>query len=83
MEDRDARFIGNQLWRQLYEAAFFELDPKLLAPKIADAQKAMGERALALLRDDGHNHSEKEALARAYFTLDDLKIIYETDGRVA
>lgn len=43
MEDGDGRFIDNQLWRQLYEAAFFELDPKLLPQKIADAQKAMGE----------------------------------------
>ena len=81
MEDGDGRFIDNQLWRQLYEAAFFELDPKLLPQKIADAQKAVGERALALLRSNGHNHSEKEALARAYVTLDDLKIIHQTADR--
>jgi hypothetical protein len=67
--------------KQLYEAAFFELDPKLLPQRIADAQKAMGERAFALLPHNGHNHSEKEALARAYVVLDDLKMIHPTADR--
>ena len=78
----DAQLIGNQLWRQLYEAAFFELDPKLLPQKIADAEKAIGERARALLRENGHNHSEKEALARAYVTLDGLKRIHPTADHI-
>jgi hypothetical protein len=81
MNDADGQSASNQLWRQLYEAAFFELDPKLLPHKIADAQKAMGERALALLGNNGHNHTEKKALARAYVTLDDLKIIHQIADR--
>ena len=81
MEDGEGRFQGDQLWRQLYEAALFELNTKLLPQKIADAEKAIGERALALLRENGHNHSEKKALARAHSALDDLKRIHQTADR--
>ena len=81
MNDGDGRSTDEQSWKQLYEAALFELDPKLLPQKIADAQKAMGERALALLRNNGHNHSEKEALANAYVALDDLKRIHQIADR--
>jgi hypothetical protein len=65
----------------VYEAALFELDSKLLPTKIADAQKSMGERALAMLRENGHKHSEKEASARAFIALDDLKRIHQTADR--
>jgi len=81
MKNGHTRTVGECSWRQLYEAAFFESDPKLLPQKIEDAQKAMGERALALLRNNGHNHSEKESLARAYVALDELKIIHQTVDR--
>ena len=81
MKDGDGRFEGEPLWKELYEAAFFGLDSKLLVTKILDAQKAMGERAWTLLREDGHNHSEKEALTRAYIALDDLKRIHQTADR--
>lgn len=80
-KDGDGRFQGEPLWKQLYRAALFELDPKLLPTKIADAQKSMGERALAMLRENGHNHLEKEALARAFVALDDLKRIHQTADR--
>jgi hypothetical protein len=81
MKNGDGRTVGECSWRQLYEAAFFELDPKLLPQKIADAEKAIGERALALLRENGQNHSEKKALARAHVALDDLKRIHQTADR--
>ena len=41
----------------------------------------MGERAWTLLRENGHNHSEKEALTRAYTALDDLERIHQTADR--
>ncbi len=72
-----------QSWKQLYEAVLFELDSKLLAQKIADAQKAIGERALALVRANGDDNSEKELLAGARVVLDDLKRIHQINGRVA
>lgn len=75
MKDGDGGFQGEQKWKQLYEAALLELDPKLLPQRIADAQKAIGERAMTLLQENGHNHSEKEALASAHAALDDLKRI--------
>ena len=81
MKDGDARLKGDALWKQLYEAALFELDPKVLVDKIVDAEKAIGERALALLRENGHNHSEKKTLAKAYVALDELKRIHETADR--
>ena len=38
MKDGDGRFEGEPLWKELYEAAFFELDSKLLLTNILDAQ---------------------------------------------
>lgn len=75
MKDGEGRFQGG--WKQLYEAAILELDPKLLPQRIADAQKAIGERAMALLQDQGHNHSEKEPLASAHVALNDLERIQQ------
>lgn len=75
MNDGEGRFQGG--WKQLYEAALLELDPKLLPRRIADAQKAIGERAMALLQENGHNHSEKEALASAHVALNDLERIQQ------
>jgi hypothetical protein len=72
MHDDDGQPQDEQSWRLLYEAAFFELDPNLLPQRIADAEKAMGERALALLHANEHNHSEKQALAHAHAALDNL-----------
>jgi hypothetical protein len=83
MNDGDGRSQGEQSWKQLYEAALLELDPNRLPQRIADAQKAIAERALALLRENGSNNSEKETLAGAHVVLDDLKRIHQSDGRAA
>jgi multidrug resistance efflux pump len=81
MNDADGDSASEQSWNQLYEAALLELDPSVLPQRIADAQKAIGERALALLRKNGHNHSEKAALASAHALLEDLKRIQRTAER--
>ena len=77
MKDGDGRFQDDPLWKRLYEAALLEFDPKLLHQRIADAQKAIGERTMALLQETGHDHSEKEALASAHVALNDLKRIHQ------
>jgi hypothetical protein len=90
MNDADGDSASEQSWKQLYEVALLELDPSV-PQRIADAQKAIDERALALLRENGHNHSEKAALAGAHALFEDLKRIQRTaertprnaDGRAA
>lgn len=42
--------LSDRVWKTLYQVALFEGDPEILAKKIDAAQKAIGERALALLR---------------------------------
>jgi hypothetical protein len=82
MNEGDERSQKEQSWKHLYEAALLEFDPHMLHQKIAEAQKAIGERALALLRANGNTDSEKKALVDARVALNDLKRI-DTGGRVA
>jgi hypothetical protein len=83
MNDSDGRSQDQQAWEQLYETALLELDPNLLPQRIADAEKAIRERALALFQTNGDNNSEKEALGDAHLVLNDLKRIYLADERIA
>ena len=55
---------------QLYEAAV--LDPTKIQQRIAEAEKAIAKRALAVMREGG-NGAEREALANAMQALSDLK----------
>jgi hypothetical protein len=57
---------------QLYEAAVLELDPTKIQQRIAEAEKAIAKRALAVMREGG-NGAEREALANAMRALSDLK----------
>jgi hypothetical protein len=81
MTDEGRTTQKSQDWRQLYEAAILELDPKLLPGKIFEAQKAIAEHACATTskQDD----VEQQALRNAEVALDDLKKIYRSDGRAA
>ena len=63
-------------WRSCYEAALRERNSRALPQRIADAQKAIAECALALLRANIDNEREKENLANAYRVLEDLKRLY-------
>jgi len=83
MNDSDGRSQDQQAWEQLYETALLELDTNLLPQRIADAEKAIRERALALFQTNGDNNSEKEALGDAHLVLNDLKRIYLADERIA
>jgi hypothetical protein len=72
MSEYDERPKDENSWKKLYEAALLEFDPNLLPQRIAEAQKAIDERALAL-RANGDGNSEKEALENALVALGDLK----------
>jgi hypothetical protein len=70
-------------WRSFYEVALRERDPHALPQRIADAQKAIAEFALALLRANIDNKREKENLACAHLVLEDLKRLYPADKDAA
>ena len=85
MKDSDGQSRGYadedmQPWKQLYVTAVLELDPGIVLERIMDAQQAIGERALALMRMNEDGSSEKQELANAYVVLDGLKRIHKTDG---
>ena len=64
--------VSAQAWRQLYEAAVLEPDPTKMQQRIAEAEKAIAKRALAVMRE-GADGAEREALANAMQALSDLK----------
>src|SRR5712692_6319922 len=68
----DDEEVNLKAWRQLYEAAVLELDPTKIQQRIAEAEKAIAKRALAVMREGG-NGAEREALANAMQALSDLK----------
>ena len=63
-------------WKSFYQAALHEHDPRVRSQRIADAQKAIAECALALLRANIDNKREKENLANAHLVLEELKRAY-------
>jgi hypothetical protein len=77
------RLQSEQPWRALYVAVLFELDSDLLPQRIVDAQKAIGERVLALAGAGDDTKSEEKSLANAHAVLDELKRIYQAERRVA
>lgn len=68
-----SQFDDRPSWKAFYQAALHERDSRVLAQRIADAQKAIAECALALLRANIDNKREKENLANAHLVLEDLK----------
>src|SRR2546425_13332438 len=68
----DDEEVKLKAWRQLYEAAVLEPDPTKIQQRIAEAEKAIAKRALAVMREGGDS-TEREALANAMQALSDLK----------
>ena len=64
-----------QEWRQLCQAAFFELNPVKLLERIAVARNAILER----VEDTKPNNSEQYALRKALETLSTLRELAERD----
>jgi hypothetical protein len=56
-------------WKQAYEDALLELDPRLLQPKLQAAQRAVEDRLLELRSDGDSNHREVLKLTDAQHTL--------------
>jgi hypothetical protein len=73
---------NNDTWKQFYAAALLEVDSNLLPQRIAEAEKAIAERA-ALLGSSGDYNSEIYALKNAHVLLNDLKRIYSGTARTA
>jgi hypothetical protein len=64
-----------QEWRQLCQAAFFELNPVKLLERIAVARNAILDR----VEDTKPNNSEQYALRKALETLSTLRELAERD----
>lgn len=72
-----AKAGNSRVWLQLYAVALIELDhPVKLAQRIAEAEKAIGERAVTLMRQGEENAAERDALVNVMEHLNDLKRIY-------
>ncbi len=65
-------------WRPLYEAAVLELDPKQMAERIAQAERAIMNGMEDLNSGDG---SESEALLNALNVVRDLGRMMDSDGK--
>ena len=56
-------------WRQLYRAAILEVDPSKLSRHIAEAEKALIQRARELFQKTGDNIEEEQDLDDAMYAL--------------
>ena len=52
----------SRVWRDLYKAALFEHDERKFPERIADAEKALVQRARELFHNGGDNIKEQHAL---------------------
>jgi hypothetical protein len=77
MSNADVQSASEQSWKQFYEAALRESRPEPASPKNCGRSESDWRMSLGLLRENGHNHSEKGALAGAHAVLDDLKRIHQ------
>jgi len=59
-------------WKVAYEAALLEFDPTKLPDRIAEAEKAIAEEAVILMRE-GADGVERHALEDAMRVLESLK----------
>jgi hypothetical protein len=60
-------------WRDLYKAAILELDPTKMFERIAEAEKALRQRAKELFQIPGDNIEEEQALDDAMYALHALQ----------
>ncbi len=79
MNSKGKQVQGEQGWRLFYKAALVEVNPDVLLQRIAEAEKAISERAVLLLRTNGQDKSEQVTLAGAHTALVCLKRIYLAD----
>src|SRR3981081_2800528 len=63
----------SRYWRQLYRAALSEIDKSQLPGRIAEAEKAVVQRARELFQAAGDNGEETEDLDDVEYELNDLR----------
>ena len=63
----------SRVWRDLYKAALFEHDERKFPERIADAEKALVQRARELFHNGGDNIEEQHALDDAMYALHALR----------
>ena len=78
----EPRGVLSPLWRQLYQAAILETDPKLLAQRVVVAERAMSDRINELDSNPDEAPSERDTLADAVATLRCLRRLAD-EGKVA
>ena len=70
-------------WKDFYVAALLEGDPERVPGLIANAERAIVERARELLSATGDHIQEEEALDDALYALHALKSCIEIHGKFA
>jgi len=60
--------LNSRAWRDLYKTVLFDVDKTKLPERIAQAEKALAQRARALFYAAGDNIEEREALDDAIYT---------------
>jgi hypothetical protein len=73
MNTPDSKSPDSANWRDLYKAAILELDPSKMFERIAEAEKALRQRAKELFQIPGDNIEEEQALDDAMYALHALK----------
>ena len=73
MQTIASKFPGSTPWREFYKAAILELDSTKLPGRIAEAEKALIERARELFQKNGESIEEEQALDDAMYALHALR----------
>ena len=87
MSDGSPHLIRSQenlpSWRELYTAALFETDTKLIPERIADAEKAIMARARELFAASSDTIEEDQALDDALYALRALQSCLQVQSAAA
>ena len=70
-------------WKDLYVAALLEGDRDKIPSRIAQAERAIVDRARELFKTEGDHIQEEEGLEDALYALHALKTCLATHGRFA
>ena len=73
MNAADSKSPDSANWRDLYRAAILELDPMKMFERIAQAEKALRQRAKELFQTPGDNIEEEQALDDSMYALHALQ----------
>jgi hypothetical protein len=77
MRNQEAVLSGNRNWDELYVAALFETDKSRIPDRIAEAQRAIVDRARYLFSSGADTIEEDQALDDAMYALRALQSCLE------